>query len=250
MKLALLSDLHANLRAWKACLAHATEQGADRIAVLGDLVGYGAEPGAVVDEVMALVATGAIAIGGNHDEMAVAPAARAETFGNSGAAWTHEQLSPGQLAFLADLPLLARVQDAVLVHASADEPGLWRYADSAAVAEASLDAATQDKDVHYVFSGHVHQQQLWYRGAGRSLIAFGPSPGVPIPVPRHRQWLVTVGSVGQPRDGRTQAMYAMFDSDHARLTFHRVSYDHMAAAAAIRATGLPAIYADWLEQGH
>ena len=76
-----------------------------------------------------------------------------------------------------------------------------------------------------------------------------PQAGVTVPVPHHRHWLATVGSVGQPRDGNPQAMYAVFDTDKLQLTFQRVSYDHQTAAAAIRQAGLPALFADRLELG-
>jgi len=72
---------------------------------------------------------------------------------------------------------------------------------------------------------------------------------VAIPVPAHRQWLATVGSVGQPRDGDTRAMYALFDATQARLGFHRVAYDHRAAAAAVRHTAQPEWFAQRLEEG-
>ncbi len=78
---------------------------------------------------------------------------------------------------------------------------------------------------------------------------FVPQPGVAIPVPKHRQWLATVGSAGQPRDGNTHAMYTLFDMGRAQLSFHRVPYDHFAAAAAIRRTGLHEFFADRLEKG-
>jgi len=92
-------------------------------------------------------------------------------------------------------------------------------------------------------------QTLYYRGAGDGLMAFTPQPGVAVPVPKHRQWLGTVGSVGQPRDGNTHAMYCLFDTERAQLTFHRVPYDHYAAANAIRRTGLPEFFAERLEAG-
>ena len=76
-----------------------------------------------------------------------------------------------------------------------------------------------------------------------------PTPEVPIPVLPHRRWIATIGSVGQPRDGNPLAMYAMFDPDRAELTFHRVAYDHLAAAQDIRAAGLPEFFARRLEQG-
>lgn len=248
MKLALLADVHANLRAWKACLAHARDQGAERIAVLGDSVGYGAEPAAVVDELMVLAQSGALVVRGNHDQLAADPPVIAATADESGAAWTSAQLSAAQRAFLANLPLEARLDDVLLVHASADAPRLWRYVRDARLAALSLDAASA-AGARYVFGGHVHRHALWYRGAGRELMPFEPTSGVAIPVPRRRQWLATIGSVGQPRDGRTAALYALFDTQAERLTFHRVPYDHAGAAAAVRAAGLPEAYALRLETG-
>jgi len=81
------------------------------------------------------------------------------------------------------------------------------------------------------------------------LMKFMPTAGIAVPVPRHRHWLATIGSTGQPRDGNPQAMYAIFDSDKAQLTFHRISYDQQAAASAIRRAGLPAFFAERLELG-
>ena len=100
MKLALLSDIHANIQAFDACLVHAREHGAQEFAVLGDLVGYGADPVAVVERAQQLVAQGALMVKGNHDQMAVTPPAQVETVGDTTAAWTHAQLSADQLQFL------------------------------------------------------------------------------------------------------------------------------------------------------
>jgi len=249
MKLALLSDIHANIQAFDACLSHARAQGAQQFAVLGDLVGYGADPLAVLDRVQTLAAGGALIIKGNHDEMAVTPPATAQHVGSSTAAWTHAQLSAEQHFFLDRLPLTVQQGSVLLVHASVNDPERWRYVTDERSAAASLDAAADRPEVRYVFGGHVHHQTLYYRGAGAGLMPFKPTPGVAVPVPKHRHWLATVGSVGQPRDGNPQAMYALFDLDQAQLTFQRVSYDHHAAAAAIRQAGLPAYFADRLETG-
>lgn len=249
MKIALLSDIHANLRALDACMEHAAAHGAQRFAVLGDLVGYGAQPAQVVRRVRALAQDGAIVLQGNHDALAVAPQGQSGTMDAGGAAWTRAQLAPADLDFLAGLPLTATDDAMFLVHASADAPQRWLYVDSGHRAEASLHAACADTRVRYVFGGHVHQQTLYFRGASQRLLRFEPTAGAAIPVPPHRRWIATVGSVGQPRDGHTDAMYAMFDADRAELTFQRVAYDHLAAAADVRAAGLPEDFAKRLEQG-
>lgn len=249
MRIALLSDIHANLQALDACLAHARAQQAQRFVFLGDMVGYGADPSAVVDRIMLLTEEGAAAIQGNHDAMAIAPPAQVKTVGDISAAWTHRQLSDTQRTWMASLPLTLQLDSILLVHASVNDPQLWRYVYDARAAKASLDASAAWPDVHYVFGGHVHMQTLYYRGAGGALMPFKPQPGVAVPVGKHRQWLSTIGSVGQPRDGNTRAMYCLFDTDAAQLTFHRVAYDHHAAAHAIRQVALPAFFANRLEDG-
>ena len=264
MKLALLSDIHANIQALDACLAHAADQGATRYAVLGDLVGYGADPGAVVQRVMAMVHAGALAIKGNHDEKAVRPSPSTNTLGDSTAAWTHAQLSQAELRFLDALPMTLRHESILLVHASAEAPELWRYVYDPQAAALSLDAATSLDGVHYVFGGHVHFQTLYFRGkadkadkAGKTskmgkadgVIKFLPVAGAAIPVLRQHQWLATIGSVGQPRDGNTDAMYAVLDTDVDEMRFYRVPYNHYAAATAIRQAGLPDFFADRLLLG-
>lgn len=249
MRLALLSDIHANRQALDACLAHAHAQKAQRYAFLGDMVGYGADPSAVVERIMGMVDEGAIAIQGNHDAMAVSPPNVVKTMGDSTAAWTHDQLSAAQREWMTSLPLTRQLDHILLVHASVNEPELWRYVYDQRAAAASLDAAAAWPDVRYVFGGHVHMQTLYYRGAGDGLMPFKPLPGIAVPVPKHRLWLGTIGSVGQPRDGNTRAMYCLLDTDTSQLTFHRVAYDHFAAAKAIRRAGLPEFFASRLEDG-
>lgn len=251
MKIALLSDIHANRQALDACLQHARAQGADQFALLGDLVGYGGEPVAVVEQAMALARRGALAVLGNHDAMALAPPAQPRSRSELGAQWTHDQLASEHLAFLQARPLTARMgQSALLVHASVDAPEQWRYVEDSNAAERSMTAAQAiDPAIRYVFCGHVHAQALYFLTPTAKLMRFAPEPGVPVPVPPHRQWLGIVGSVGQPRDGDARAMYALFDEAARQITFYRVPYDHLAAAAAIRAAGLPPFYADRLETG-
>ncbi len=253
MRLALFSDIHANRQAFDACLEHAGRAGVDQYAFLGDMVGYGADPAYVVRRVMALAAQGALVVKGNHDQYASDEQGSARLLGLTGIGWTRAQLGADELAFLAALPLTLRAGSVLLVHASADAPSSWRYVDSTTQAALSLDGACLPPDGHadvrYVFGGHVHMQTLYFRGSAGKLMQLMPTPGEPVPVPRHNHWLATVGSVGQPRDGSADAMYALLDDARQQLTFHRVPYDVQAAAAAIRATPMPTFFADRLEIG-
>lgn len=245
MKIALLSDLHSNLQALQACLRHAHQNGAVRFAFLGDLVGYGAEPGAVLDIVGDYAARGAVVVKGNHD---AAIGDKAHTLGADARAaidWTRPRLSSAHVDFLASLPLIVREDSICFVHASADGPAQWTYVSDERMAARSIAAA----GTTWCFSGHVHDQVLYYQGAGHGLMAFVPTPGNTIPVGRHRRWLALVGSVGQPRDGNSAAAYSMFDPVRAQLSFHRVPYDHALAAAKVRTAGLPEALASALEHG-
>src|SRR5580692_11688631 len=112
--IALLADIHGNREAMTACLADAERRNAERYVFLGDLVGYGADPGWVTDRAMDYVARGAIAILGNHDAAAAI-------------AWTRGKLDAAQRNFLEKLPLTVEDGDRLYVHASADEPARWHY---------------------------------------------------------------------------------------------------------------------------
>jgi diadenosine tetraphosphatase ApaH/serine/threonine PP2A family protein phosphatase len=246
MKIAFLADIHANLEALSACLGHAREQGAERHVFLGDLVGYGADPAAVVDRVAECVERGAVAVRGNHDQAAFE--GRSETMNpaaEQAIAWTRSRLSEKQRAFLAGLPLLARQESMVFVHASARSPSEWIYVSDPLRAAHSLEAAAAT----YVFSGHVHEPVLYFAGPTSRPVPFRPVPGVPIPVPPRRRWLAIVGAAGQPRDGNTAACYAVLDTDRQALTFFRVPYDWQAAAEKVRAAGLPTRLARRLAHG-
>lgn len=252
MKLALISDIHANWQALQACLAHARQQGADRFAFLGDLVGYGADPVAVLDAVMDLAAAGALVVRGNHDDMACQPPCASDgavSQGAQSAPWTHAQLGQAHREFLAHLPLTVSLPGLLLVHASADQPASWRYVDNEGAAGRCLDQALAQQHGPHVMVGHVHHQALYFRGAGRGLMKFEPMPGMPVPIPLHRPMVACVGSCGQPRDGDPRAMYALCDRTLQKMTFFRVPYNHTEAAAAIRRAGLPESMAHRLERG-
>jgi diadenosine tetraphosphatase ApaH/serine/threonine PP2A family protein phosphatase len=245
MKMAMFADIHSNLEALSTCLLHAHGLGAERYAFLGDLVGYGADPVAVLELIESHERKGAVVVLGNHDAAALGRAIDLNPHAQAAIAWTQGQLGASQRAFLQRLPLVVREDSMFFVHASAAAPEQWVYIASAAQADASMRAA----GTNYVFCGHVHEPQLYYRGADGRPALFQPVPDVPIPAGRQRQWLTIVGSAGQPRDRNNAASYALFDSERERLTFYRVPYDHRAAAMKVRAARLPERIALRLERG-
>jgi diadenosine tetraphosphatase ApaH/serine/threonine PP2A family protein phosphatase len=246
MKLALIADVHANLEALSACLTHAEAQGIERWAFLGDLVGYGADPEAVLDIVMAYAAAGAVVVLGNHDAAAVGLGSdRMNEAATRAIEWTKGRLKPAHKEFLASLPLAERADDVLYVHASAVAPERWIYVTDPLRAAHSIEAARAT----YVFCGHVHEPALYYQGADSRPQRFRPVAGLTLPVPRYRQWLTVVGSCGQPRDGNPASCYAVFDARRAELTFFRIAYDHFVTARKIRDAGLPEKLAARIERG-
>ena len=236
-RIGLFADLHSNLEAFEACLARAEELGVTRMVFLGDLVGYNADPAAVIDRIADLVESKkAIAVLGNHDE-AVFKDSRdhMNTSANTAIEWTKTQLNDGHVQFLKGLPLIIHEEKICFVHASAHKPAEWNYVTESM----SAWRCAQDAGKSYTFVGHAHEQALFYQSAVGKLIRFAPHPGDEIPVLPHRQWVGVVGSLGQPRDGNPEACFAVFEPESEVLTFHRTPYDHFAAAEKVRRAGLP-----------
>jgi diadenosine tetraphosphatase ApaH/serine/threonine PP2A family protein phosphatase len=242
---ALLSDIHGNLEALNACLAHACEHGAKRFAFLGDLVGYGADAREVVDTVARYASEGAVVLMGNHDEAIKQGGGYFNEASRASLEWARETLTDDQKAFLAALPLIIREGEVCYVHASAAAPQRWDYIDSPAAAKRCADAA----GTSYTFCGHVHDQVLYFENAQGRMSEFRPFSGTAIPVRSHRRWVAIVGSVGQPRDRNPAAAYALFDVGAHQLTFFRVPYAAAAAADKIRRCGLPSSLAYRVELG-
>ena len=245
MRIALMSDIHANREAFTACLAHAAASGAERHVFLGDFVGYGADPEWVVETLKAYVAKGAVAIAGNHDRAIAAERSSMNENASHAIGWTRERLNADARAFLHELPLKVEDEDRLYVHADASAPEKWIYVEDAEMAAASL-AATRQR---LTFVGHVHVPMLYGITATQKLLAFQPVDGGPVPLLRQRQWLAVVGSVGQPRDRNPAAAYALYDTATTEFTNVRVPYDIATTAAKIRAAGLPEALATRLSLG-
>ncbi|MCM2288382.1 MAG: metallophosphoesterase family protein [Sulfuritalea sp.] len=245
MKIAILADIHGNLEALRACLAHAEREGADMQVFLGDLVGYGADPVACLGLLAEHAARGALLVRGNHDDAALGGLCEdMNVIAREATYWTRTQLGDRERDFLASLPYAARRGDLLFVHAGLDAPGNWDYVTSSLRAARCMDAA----QANVTFAGHVHHSSLYF-AAGSGVQHFQPVPGVPIPLTGRRRWLAIAGSVGQPRDGNNAAAYALYDEEERMLKYFRVPYDHMTAARKILAAGLPERLALRLQKG-
>jgi diadenosine tetraphosphatase ApaH/serine/threonine PP2A family protein phosphatase len=244
--IALLADIHGNREAMAACLADAERKAAERYVFLGDLVGYGADPGWVIDRAMEYVARGAVAVLGNHDAAAAGRQVAMNETAAAAIAWTRAKLDAAQRDFLEKLPLSVEDGERLYVHASADEPARWHYVLDAYRARKSFEATP----ARQTFCGHVHSPALYLLSQTDKLFGFRPTAGVAIPLLGNRRFLAVLGAVGQPRDHNPAACYALLDEARNMLTYVRVPYDVASAARKIRDAGLPAVLATRLEQGY
>jgi diadenosine tetraphosphatase ApaH/serine/threonine PP2A family protein phosphatase len=234
--------VHGNEPALRAVLADLDRLGVERLLCLGDLVGYGADPGPVVD---LLAARGAAAVAGNHDYASVGrtPLDWFNPYARRAAEWTSERLTADQTRFLARLPLTLEEAGALLVHSSPRNPETWPYLLSAEDGAEVLSAFAQ----RICFLGHSHLPAIWrVRADDRLEFERGPRRAVLSPAERY---LVNVGSVGQPRDGDPHAACAVWDLDEQSVEIRRVPYDVQEARRRIHAAGLPQILGDRLLRG-
>lgn len=240
MRIAILADIHGNREAFDACMAHIARHGVDRYVLLGDIVGYGADPSYLVDRLARMTEEGAIALKGNHDEAAALEIASGmNEYASQAIQWTARQLDRAQRELLGSLPFSAEEDDLLFVHSEASTPSDWVYVTDSECAQRSLNATAQ----RVTFCGHVHVPQLYNMPRQKPAQSFVPQAGTPIPLIGQRKWLAVMGSVGQPRDRNPAAAYAILDTAKRELTYWRVPYDMETAAGKIHAAGLPQMLA-------
>ena len=238
----ILSDIHANLDALEAVLAAAA--GWDRVLMLGDLVGYGAEPNAVIDRVRALEPVAVIR--GNHDKAACGldDGANFNQVARFAAAWTHQHLTAANREYLRQLPQGPTEIDARLEICHGAPFDEDHYIFDASDAQRALDTASRQVCVF----GHTHLPVV-FKATATTLSADIPDDGVKaLAIQEGTRYLVNPGSVGQPRDGDARAAYAVYD-DSGHMEFVRVEYNIAAAQRRISQAGLPQSLANRLAIG-
>lgn len=246
MRYLILSDIHSNWEALSAVIEDAAG-GYDQALCCGDLVGYGADPNAVVDWVRETVKA---VVRGNHDKVCAGledlawfnPVAR------SAASWTGETLTPENLVYLRSLPQGPVTLDGfALLHGSPVDEDEYVVSTFAA----SQVAPYLERPVS--FFGHTHLQGGFL--CRRNGIQRLPRPGLDenrriVEIEHTTLHLLNPGSVGQPRDGDPRAAYAIYDDTERTVEFRRTLYDVRRAQGKIRAAGLPELLADRLEFGN
>jgi predicted phosphodiesterase len=246
MRYLVLTDIHANLEALDTCLADARDRQYDQTLVLGDLVGYGADPNAVIDRVVALKPLAVVR--GNHDKVAcgVEQAEGFNAVAKSAARWTLEVLTPENREWVAALPQgPTEVDDFVeICHGSPFDEDAYIFDELDAVR--ALKVSTRP----LCLFGHTHYP-VTFELSGESIESLGSSVEASTHV-RMRdgcRYLINPGSVGQPRDGDPRAAYAIADTGARRVELYRVKYRVEAAQAKILEAGLPDVLAQRLAVG-
>lgn len=236
MRYLIISDIHSNVEALEAVLAAAPRTAFDKLAVLGDIVGYGADPNAVVDRVRALRPD--VIVRGNHDKVSsgVEPAEGFNEAARRAAMWTLNSLTIENREYLSTLaPGPITVSDEIEVcHGSPFDEDEYLFEPTDAI------EAIRAAERPLCFFGHTHVQVVyWLSGSNFDVILTGDEPATEIALEENRRYLVNPGSVGQPRDGDPRAAYATYDSSTRLLVLRRVPYAVAAAQAKITAAGLP-----------
>lgn len=237
MRLAVLSDIHGNLEALHRVLADADAQQAAHMVCLGDCIGYGPEPEAVIREIRSRRIP---AIIGNH-EMVVQDRICLKWFNfmaRRSLEKTLAMLSTESLAYIRALPFSRLINESRFVHGFPPDSARTYLFE---VPDSHLRQTLETMAERICFVGHTHDLEL-IRYDGCRTERRPLNEGI-TPLLSDGRYLVNVGSVGQPRDGTSHAKYVIWDSDEARIETRFVSYDIARTAAGIRAAGLPEAHA-------
>jgi diadenosine tetraphosphatase ApaH/serine/threonine PP2A family protein phosphatase len=239
MRIAVVSDVHANLPALEAVIEAAGR--VDAWWHCGDVVDYGPHPDEVVARLREIEAQGVL---GNHDAAALGSSVIEwfNPFAQTACLWTRERISPETRAWLAALPETATIEGWALVHGSFRDP-LEEYVTRESEAAASMAVSGARLALH----GHTHVPRAW-RKAGRGADELRFAVGKPLALGGDT-WFLNPGSVGQPRDRDPRASVLVLDTEAGAATLLRVPYDVGRTQADIRRAGLPGVLADRLGDG-
>ena len=239
MRIAILSDLHANLEATQAVLADAHQRDCTDYVCLGDVVGYNANPHECVEIVQKLRCP---VVKGNHDEQASLEESSRDfnPLAEMAINWTREQLSDRDKEWLRGLPFTRQVRDFTIVHATLDTPERWDYVFN------TLDAVPSftHQQTTICFFGHTHVAGAFVRDDGVKRVKVDE-----LTIEPTKKYFINTGSVGQPRDSDWRSAYCIYHVDKNVVEQRRVKYDLATAQEKIIKAGLPRLLAERLKLG-
>ena len=246
MRYLILTDIHANLEALDACIDDARPRGFDETLVLGDLVGYGGDPNAVVERIQELNPTAIVR--GKHDKVACG-LEQAEGFNavaKSAAKWTLDVLKPAYREWLAALPAgPIDVDDVVeICHGSPFDEDAYIFDELDAV------RALKVSNRPLCLFGHTHYPVTFELSADSfDSVGSASAPQTQVQMKDGCKYLINPGSVGQPRDGDPRAAYAIVDTKLRRVELYRARYAVEDAQSKVVKAGLPDVLAQRLAVG-
>ena len=218
MRYGVVSDIHANIQAWKAVLRDMKNQGVDIILCLGDVVGYGPNPAEVLDSCYEHVD---YFILGNHDAV-IGNRLDSSLFNDNAKyliEWTRDQLNPAACDLFSDMPLRMEGEGFVCAHGELALPGRFGYIYEA---QDAIESFTSNQSP-MMFVGHTHFPAKFVLDMNNNSVR-KDLPGDSFLLPNER-YLINVGSVGDPRDGNTAASYCIYDTDVSMIKYRQVPFD-------------------------
>lgn len=241
MRMALISDIHANLEALQAVLKDIESRQVDKIHCLGDVIGYGCDPVACLELVSKHCE---IKLMGNHEYAAIGvlSSESMNQHARTSMHWTVGKLGDRDISMIADFDMTATDADCLLVHASPHEPDDWHYILSQHEAAEAFEAFDQK----LAFHGHTHLPMIFCEapdGKIRTIVGHDFDPD------EESRYLANIGSVGQPRDNDPRASYVVYDSNEIAVRYHRVEYDIKATQAKMCRADMPSMLIERLEIG-
>ena len=246
MRYLVLTDIHANLEALETCLAEAGERRYEQTLVLGDLVGYGADPNAVVQRIRELQPVAMVR--GNHDKVVfgMEQAEGFNTVAKMAAAWMLNELTPANRQWVAALPQGPHIVDDLIeiCHGSPFDEDAYIFGED----DARLALSTAKRPL--CLFGHTHFP-VTFELVNGSFSSIGPAVEMEshLELKSGVRYLVNPGSVGQPRDGDPRAAYAIVDTDAKRVELFRLMYPVEVTQKKIVDAGLPEVLARRLGAG-
>lgn len=236
MKTAVISDIHSNIEALTAVFSELEETGIERVICLGDIVGYGADP----DDCLRLIKEKCdIVVAGNHDHAIrdFEDFSLLNDYASEVIEWTRNKITEEWKNYLEALPMVFKENGIVYVHSSPHKPDLWSYIVSR---EDALYEFRYFKG-NAAFIGHSHKPGIFCHD--------GDTYDVEVKLNEKKRYIINVGSVGQSRDGNSNAAYAVYDDEMKSVNINRVAYDVESAAEKIRDAGLPEFLSSRLAAG-
>jgi predicted phosphodiesterase len=242
MRYAILSDIHANLAAFRAVTEHLNGQGIDEVWNLGDIVGYGPYPNECLELLRSFPH---INIAGNHDWGSIGkiPVSEFNREAAFACQWTETVLKPGYSEYLKDLPETQFSGDFTMAHGSPRRP-IWEYIMNAGEAVENLPYFKTP----VCLVGHSHIPFFFRQIEGTPPVFKHFEDGEEVPLGEGR-CIINPGSVGQPRDGDPRGSYVIYDAGTKKLTLNRIPYDISQTQQRMRQSGLPHFLIDRLNYG-